>query len=361
MSPTQPLRILFTGYAPVHFLCFRPLYERLIEMPNVEVFVSGGLRTKTDSGYLYDEKGLYAPLNIHKDQILSVDEIQNQDFDVLFSAHTKLIMPRSVKKKIQIFHGISYRNKSIRPENMGCDYYFLIGPYQHRSFIKAGLLEENDPRAIEVGFMKTDRLVNGQSNKSAIMQQMGFKEDRPLVIFAPTGAKRNAMELHGEDLIQRLSATNKYNVLVKPHDHPKNKKISWFEYLKQYETEHCKVSNELDVIPQLYIADLLISDASSVVNEYSLLDRPIVFIDTPTLIEKAADAKNSMLDLDTWGRKGGMVVDDLAHLEETIDYSLAHSSEKSDIRKAMAEDFFYNPGHATDVAMDWLKENIFKG
>ena len=24
------MRILFTGYAPVHFLCFRPLYERLI-------------------------------------------------------------------------------------------------------------------------------------------------------------------------------------------------------------------------------------------------------------------------------------------------------------------------------------------
>ena len=35
-------RILFTGYAPVHFVCFRPIYERLKRLPGVDVFVSGG-------------------------------------------------------------------------------------------------------------------------------------------------------------------------------------------------------------------------------------------------------------------------------------------------------------------------------
>ena len=35
-------RILFTGYAPVHFVCFRPVYERLRRVPGVQVFVSGG-------------------------------------------------------------------------------------------------------------------------------------------------------------------------------------------------------------------------------------------------------------------------------------------------------------------------------
>ena len=41
------MRVLFTGYAPVHFLCFQPLYERLIEMSALSVGLSGGTRTKS--------------------------------------------------------------------------------------------------------------------------------------------------------------------------------------------------------------------------------------------------------------------------------------------------------------------------
>ena len=47
----------------------------------------------------------------------------------------------------------------------------------------------------------------------------------------------------------------------------------------------------------LFVADLLISDASSVSNEYALLDRPMVFLDVPKLL-KTARGKGSMVDLD---------------------------------------------------------------
>jgi hypothetical protein len=30
-------RILFAGYAPVHFICFQPLYRRLRRMRGIEV------------------------------------------------------------------------------------------------------------------------------------------------------------------------------------------------------------------------------------------------------------------------------------------------------------------------------------
>lgn len=69
--------VLFTGYAPVHFLCARPLCERLAGLPGVEVFVSGGLRTKTADGYTYDGPGMYGPLGVTKDRILSVSSLAN--------------------------------------------------------------------------------------------------------------------------------------------------------------------------------------------------------------------------------------------------------------------------------------------
>jgi len=62
MSTSKPVSVLFTGYAHVHFLCFRPLYERLLHLPGVEVWVSGGLRTTADQGYLYDAAAMYTPL-----------------------------------------------------------------------------------------------------------------------------------------------------------------------------------------------------------------------------------------------------------------------------------------------------------
>ena len=57
-----------------------------------------------------------------------------------------------------------------------------------------------------------------------------------------------------------------------------------------------------DVILTLFAADLLITDASSVANEYALLDRPIVFLDVPELLA-AAGGEGSAPDLETWGRR----------------------------------------------------------
>ena len=35
-------RTLFAGYAPVHFLCFFPVYKRLVADPRLEIYLSGG-------------------------------------------------------------------------------------------------------------------------------------------------------------------------------------------------------------------------------------------------------------------------------------------------------------------------------
>ena len=104
---TQPAAatVLFTGYAPFHFVCFRPIFDRLARLPEFDVFVSGGLRTKTDSGYDYDGPGLYAPFDVPEKHVLSVDEIRARDFDVVMAANTKMILPRIFKTRIQLFHG----------------------------------------------------------------------------------------------------------------------------------------------------------------------------------------------------------------------------------------------------------------
>ena len=348
------MRILFSGYAHVHFVCFRPLYERLVALPDVELFVSGGLREKAPDGYVYDVQAMYAPFGIPQSRMLTVDEIANEDFDVLFAANTKLILPRRVDTRIQIFHGISFRNRAVRPANTACDHYFMVGPYMNRRFVEAGLFQENDARAVPVGFMKTDRLVNGDLDRHAVLDRYGLDGTRPIILYAPTGQKHNSLEGTGEQVIRELKSTGLYHLFIKLHDHPKNRKIDWRDRLREFEDDQCKVVQELDVIPLLFSADLLLSDASSVTNEFALLDRPMIYLDVPELLDRARAVKDSMLDLERWGRRGGIVARDGDDIVALVESSLCDPMTHSNERRAMVRDLFYNPGEATSAAMTWL-------
>lgn len=353
------MRILFTGYAPVHFLCFRPLYESLLRHRGVEVQLSGGMRSKSPhapGGYLYDNEAMYRHFNLPEWAVLPVGRLAKADYDVMFSANTRRIEPRRVDRRIQIFHGMSFRNRAIRPETDGADHYFLLGPYMQRGFEAAGILASEDDRGVEIGFPKTDRLLDGSLDRADLLTRHGLTGDRPVILYAPTGERMNSLETMGEDLIAKLDAVDRYDVLVKPHDHP-HTTVDWWSRLGPLESEHVRLVREPDVILTLSIADLLLTDASSVANEYALLDRPIVFLDVPELIELTRK-KGARIDLETWGRKGGVVVPDVPSALEAVEAGLAAPQERSEVRRALVEDLFFNPGRATTTAMQWLETEL---
>lgn len=355
MNPTKPITVLFTGYAPVHFLCFQPIYKKLVQLPGVEVYVSGGVRTQTQQGFIHDGGAMYDPFHIPPDHILSVDEIQTRHFDVLFSANKRIIAPlENFGRRIQIFHGVSFRNRGVRSENLAYNVFFLIGPYMQRKFTEAGLLSKDDPCAVPIGFPKTDPLLTGELERGELLKRYGLDDKRPILLYAPTGLAHNSLETMGKEVIRRLSETGKYALLIKPHDHPKNTAIDWFAELAPLEDAHTRLVRDLDIIPLLYLSDLLITDASSVANEYALLNRPIVFLDVPELIRESKQ-QGAIVDLETWGRRSGLVVEHPEQVEEVVSTSLAESDGFSEIRAAIAQDLFYNAGHATDAAVSWFK------
>lgn len=345
--------VLFTGYAPVHFACFRPLYERLLA-EGCEVYLSGGLRSKTEDGWRYDAAAMYGPLGIPAENILSLAQIKERAFDFLFAANTKMIQPDEVRTKVQIFHGVSFRNRAARDDNAGCDYYFIVGPYMRRKFAEIGIVEQDDPRGVPVGFMKTDRLLDGSLSRDEMLRHYGFDGSRPVLLYAPTGEKHNSLETMGEKVLTKLAATGRFDILIKLHDHPKNKLTDWPARLAPMEDDHLTIVRDFDVILPLFSADLLITDASSVSNEYALLDRPMVFLDVPKLLKVANRREGAMVDLETWGRKCGPIVERSGKIVSVVEESLGNPHEYSEVRKAMAADLFFNPGRATQAAMDWF-------
>jgi len=357
--PSPSLKVLFTGYAPVHFLCFRPLFQKLQSIPGVEVFLSGGIREFRDEGYLYHLNELYGPFGIPAKHLLTVGAIQGMDFDLLFGANSKLILPGGVRAKVQVFHGISFRNRAVRSRNLGADFYFLAGPYMRRKFLQANLFVVEDPRALPVGFMKTDCLLDGSLDRKEILTSIGLQGERPVLIYAPTGQEGNSLETMGVEPVRLLMKTGMYDIIVKLHDHPHGPPGDGEDRLKAMEDGHMKVvAQNSDVCRLLFASDLLITDASSVSSEYSLLDRPMVFLDVPDLLEQAASKGRSMMDLNTWGRRAGTVVQDPADIVDAVEKSLENPRLHSEIRRAMAADLFFNPGTATNHALHWLQERF---
>ena len=349
-------RLLFTGYAPVHFICFRPIYERLRRMPGVEVFVSGGQMEDTRE-VAHPARDLYRPFRLPPRRVLSLDAIRKQRFDLVFCAHVSGYFPREDKGRVQIFHGLSFRNMAVRRDVLVYDHLFITGPYMMRLFQENQLLRPGDPRCVPIGFPKTDPLVNGTLDRRAILRRLGLSGRRPVILYAPTGQKHNSLETVGEEILRRLRASGRYDLLIKLHDHPRDQSIDWPQRLRPLLDAHTKLVHDFDVTPYLFAADLLLTDASSVSSEYALLDRPMVFLDVPAMLESIR-AKGRAVDLDTWGRNGGVTVQWPDEAVDAVRWSLAHPRHGSDVRRAMAKDLFYNPGRAADAAVDWIRARL---
>ena len=127
-------RILFAGYAPVHFVCFRPIHERLKTVPGVTVCFSGGREAPGPDGGVLTAQALYRPFRIPPRQVLSLEAMRRQAFDMVLCAHVSGYFPREDRERVQIFHGLSFRNMAVRRDVLVYDHLFITGPYMMRAF-----------------------------------------------------------------------------------------------------------------------------------------------------------------------------------------------------------------------------------
>ncbi|MFQ5464314.1 MAG: CDP-glycerol glycerophosphotransferase family protein [Thermodesulfobacteriota bacterium] len=340
-------RVLFTGYAPIHFVCFLPVYRLLAADPRVELFLSGGFKRTDHDEVTFSLEGFYDPFPVDQSRVLPIEEVRRQDFDVLVSAHlSDTLFPRSVNKTVQIFHGVSFKNLSVREKALRFDLLCLPGRYHSELYRRQGLVRGDGPVCLLTGLPKVDALATGDLDRDAVLRGAGVDPGLPTILFAPTGDKHNALDTMGPEVIRAVAEQGSWNLLIKPHDHPK-RDVDWFAELAPMESDRVRLVRDRDIIPYLFAADLLMTDASSVAVEYTLMDRPIVFIDVPKLFKKLRK-RAPALDLDTYGRKIGVVVKSPEEVVAAVSSGLAHPEREGDIRRAMATHVFYAPGGATE-------------
>ena len=158
----------------------------------------------------------------------------------------------------------------------------------------------------------------------------------------------------GADVFRTLSAAMpEYNVIQTGHPwlwQPGEKiESEWCNTL----AENCKNienSNEnarflpnAPVEPLLSIANLLVGDHSSVMTTYSLMDRPIVFYDSPNLEFAVKEIYEIYVE-------ASFPFQELEQLVDICRKAIEYPDEKKTGRRKMREFSHANPGHAGKIA-----------
>ncbi|MFB0517317.1 MAG: CDP-glycerol glycerophosphotransferase family protein [Candidatus Neomarinimicrobiota bacterium] len=172
--------------------------------------------------------------------------------------------------KVQIFHGLDDEVQGFYRINGLFDLYCTPGPtttqrfqklaHQHRYFL-----------VIETGWPKLDPLAYPQ-NPQLMRRELGVDPQRPVLLYAPTFPPKYTSAPDLLPAIKQLTG-GPYHWLIKFHP------LLDQEIKEQYRElcgEFCQVVADLNILPCMQAADILITDTSSVAYEFLLLDRPII-------------------------------------------------------------------------------------
>ncbi|MFI6873183.1 CDP-glycerol glycerophosphotransferase family protein [Streptomyces sp. NPDC050400] len=213
-----------------------------------------------------------------------------------------------------------------------------------------------EERLMRVGYPRNDRLVaararderEGRFPRPALAADLGIPDHRTVVLYAPTfrGTPKNKkvrLQLDVREFAERFGDT--HVLLVRAH---------YMEAASLPVTPPgtvVDVSAHHDVSELLCLADVLVTDYSSIMFDYALLDRPIVHY-APDLDAYAAE-RGSYFDLQA--RAGGPVVGTQDELHRTLAGLKEADDGWQEARRAFAAAFgTYDDGGAARAVVDAL-------
>jgi CDP-glycerol glycerophosphotransferase (TagB/SpsB family) len=266
--------------------------------------------------------------------------------------------------RVQTFHGVAgkYRTVYDSPaESMRrWDRLFFINKRRLQNFIDTGAIDADSPSIRLIGMPRLDCLVDGSLKRNDILTSLGIDPSRKTVLYAPTWSRYSSLGLMGEEIVKRLGAAG-YVVIAKLHDRSRQGDdyhsggVDWGQRLAPLlQANGGVLATGSNSSSYLMAGDVLITDHSSVGFEYLLLDRPLIRIHVPELLEKT-DIEPVYVQLMT---DAATTVSDIDQLVAAVEESFANSNSKSGSRNAVANEMFYKPGGATARAIAEMYEVI---
>jgi CDP-glycerol glycerophosphotransferase (TagB/SpsB family) len=349
-------RVLVDSRTAMNYATVAPIVRGLQKDPRIELFL-----TASESPQLVEE--IYAeaqqPYHLVKPKAAAF-----MQFDAYLTADFLWArLPRGTHR-VQTFHGVAgkYRTVYDSPDKSmrGWHRLFFINKRRMQNFIDTGAIDADSPAIRLVGMPRLDCLVDGSLDRNEILTSLGIDPARKTVLYAPTWSKYSSVASLGEELVKRLGDAG-FTVIVKLHDRSRQGDdyhsggVDWGQkLLPLLQSNGGVLATGSNSSQYLMAADVLITDHSSVGFEYLLLDRPLIRIHVPELLEKT-DIEPVYVQLMA---EASTSVNNGAELVAAVENNFAEPAVKSESRRAVAGEMFYKPGTATARAIAEMYEVI---
>lgn len=203
--------------------------------------------------------------------------------------------------KIQVFHGYAAEKKDHWVIRRYFDTYLTQGPY-FTSHFKESARRYGDFEVRETGWTKQDWIYNHlhdyDEEKAALLSKHGKKQ---IVIYAPTFSPKLTSLPHMRPALEKLLQERDMLLIMKFH--PLTRK-EWCDEYREWakgQANAIYIEASENVTRYQMMSDVMISDTSSAVYEFLLLNRPVVTLGTiakDIYWENITDASQLLLAFD---------------------------------------------------------------
>lgn len=181
--------------------------------------------------------------------------------------------------KIQIFHGYAAEKKDHWVIRRYFDIYFTQGPFFTKGF-KALARQYKDFEVTETGWPRQDWIFHNlhtfDEEKAALLEQ---HQRQKLVLYAPTFSPSLTSLPHLKAGLEKL--VQEKNILLLLKFHPLTR-AEWSDEYRQWaeQLENVIWVDDHNITKYQLMADVMISDTSSTVYEFLLLNKPVITYQT---------------------------------------------------------------------------------
>ena len=204
----------------------------------------------------------------------SIKELKNFNSEAIFVCGNAV--PHYLKGvKTQVFHGFAGEKKGHFRIRNYFDLYLTQGPYFTKTFVEKRK-KFNDFEVTETGWSRIDNLFIENpdlDNKKEKLLETYSKDS--ILLYAPTFSPKLTSAPYLQKELISISKKSNYLLIIKFH--PLMNEALKYEYENiAKENKNILIFNDNDITDLLKISDLLISDTSSVIYEFSLLNKPVI-------------------------------------------------------------------------------------
>jgi len=204
----------------------------------------------------------------------SISELAHFESDVIFVPGNQV--PYYLRGlKVQIFHGLAGEKKGHFKIRHYFDLYLTQGPYFTDKF-KTLQQKHKNFEVIETGWSKLDSFKNNIEEYAIEKKELlDSHKTSSVILYAPTFSPKLTSAPYLIEPIKELAKDKELLILIKFHPLMSAQWVRKYQLIAS-ETSNIVFQEEKNIVKFLSIADLMISDTSSAIYEFLLLDKPVV-------------------------------------------------------------------------------------